>query len=141
MIFVSSTAAFTGVPLWSNYAASKAYDLVLAEGLAQELRHEGISVLALCPGPTRTELWRPGTRPIAPMQPSAVVDIALKKLGRRTTVVAGWVNSMSAFSTRLLPRSWNAAIFGWVIGRMVNRAEAPAPDRTEPDHAAVSHPG
>ncbi len=141
MIFVSSTAAFAGVPSWSNYAASKAYDLVLAEGLAQELRQEGITVLVLCPGPTRTELWRSGARPLLPMQPSAVVAIALKKLGRRTTVVAGWVNSVSAFSTRLLPRSWNAAIFGWVVGRMVDRNEAFAPDRTDQEHAGVSNPG
>ena len=121
MIFVSSTVAVVGVPSWSNYAASKAHDLVFAEGLAKELRNEGIAVLALCPGPTRTELWPAGTRPLFPMQPRAVVNLALKKLGRRTTVVAGWINSMMVFSTRLLPRSWNAAIFGWAVGRMLKR--------------------
>jgi short-subunit dehydrogenase len=51
MIFVSSTVALAGVPSWGNYAASKAHDLVFAEGLAGELRKDGISVLALCPGP------------------------------------------------------------------------------------------
>jgi len=40
IIFVSSTVAFAGVPLWSNYAASKAHDLVFAEGLAKELRKD-----------------------------------------------------------------------------------------------------
>jgi short-subunit dehydrogenase len=119
MIFVSSTVAVVGVPRWSNYAASKAHDLVFAEGLAKELHKEGIAVLALCPGPTRTELWTAGTKPLFPMQPRAVVDVALKKLGRRTTVVAGWINSLMVFSTRLLPRSWNAAIFGWAVGRML----------------------
>jgi short-subunit dehydrogenase len=121
MIFVSSTVAVVGVPSWSNYAASKAHDLVFAEGLAKELRGEGIAVLALCPGPTRTELWPAGARPLFPMQPRAVVDIALKKLGRRTTVVAGWINSVMVFSTRLLPRSWNAALFGWAVGKMFGR--------------------
>ncbi len=53
------------------------------------------------------------------MQPSAVVDIALKKLGRRTTVVAGWKNSLTVLATRLLPRGWNAAIFGSVVGGML----------------------
>jgi short-subunit dehydrogenase len=118
MIFVSSTVALVGVPSWSNYAASKSHDLILAEGLAKELRREGIAVLALCPGPTRTELWSAGSRPLFPMQPHFVVDIALKNLGRRTTVVAGWINSMMVFATRLLPRSWNATIFGWAVGRM-----------------------
>jgi short-subunit dehydrogenase len=105
MIFVSSTLAFAGVPWWSNYAASKAYDLVLAEGLAKELRQDGISVLALCPGPTQSEFWPPGSKPRLLMQPKAVVDIALKKLGSQTTVVPGWINTLIAFSTRLLPRS------------------------------------
>jgi short-subunit dehydrogenase len=128
MIFVSSTVAVVGVPSWSNYAASKAHDLVFAEGLAKELRREGIAVLALCPGPTRTELWSAGSRPLFPMQPRVVVDIALKNLGRRTTVVAGWINSMMVFSTRLLPRSWNAALFGWVIGMMLWRDAGQTPD-------------
>jgi short-subunit dehydrogenase len=121
MIFVSSTVAVVGVPSWSNYAASKAHNLVFAEGLAKELCKEGIAVLALCPGPTRTELWPAGTRPLFPMQPRAVVDVALKKLGRRTTVVAGWINLIMFLSTRLLPRSMNATIFGWVVGKMFRR--------------------
>jgi uncharacterized protein len=129
MIFVASTVAFSAVPAWSNYAASKAYDLALAEGIAKELSKDGISVLAVCPGPTRTELWPPGAKPRFPMLPNAVVDVALKKLGRRTTVVAGWINSSIAFSTRLLPRSWNAAIFGRVISGMLNGVKPPARHR------------
>jgi uncharacterized protein len=131
MIFVASTLAFSAVPSWSNYAASKAYDLALAEGIAKELSKDGISVLALCPGPTRTELWPSGAKPLLPMEPSAVVDIALKKLGRRTTVVAGWINSLTTLSTRLLPRSWNAAIFGRVTRGMLNGVKLPAPHRAE----------
>jgi uncharacterized protein len=126
IIFLASSVAFTGVPRWSNYAASKAHDLVFAEGLAKELSRDGISVLALCPGATQTEFWPSGAKPLLPMKPNAVVDVALKKLGRKTTVVAGWMNSMTAFSTRLLPRSWNATIFGWVIGGMVKGIKTPA---------------
>ena len=126
MIFLSSSVAFAGVPAWSNYAASKAHDLVFAEGLAKELRRDGISVLALCPGATQTEFWASGSKPLFPMQASAVVDIALKKLGKRTTVVAGWLNSISTFSTRLLPRSWNAGIYGWVVGGMLKAPQTPA---------------
>jgi short-subunit dehydrogenase len=122
MIFVSSIVAFAGGPWWSNYAASKAYDLVLAEGLAKELRKDGISVLAVCPGATRTEIWPPGAKPLFPMQPKAVAMIALRRLGRRTTIVAGWINFFIVFSTRLLARSWNAMIFGWVIGRTLKHS-------------------
>jgi short-subunit dehydrogenase len=141
MIFVSSTVAFAGVPLWSNYAASKAHDLVFAEGLAKELRRDGIAVLALCPGTTQTEFWSSGAKPRFSMQPKAVVDVALRKLGRKTTVVAGWLNSIIAWSTRLLPRSWNAAIFGWVIGGMLKGSKPPTPVRTEKADAAASKLG
>jgi uncharacterized protein len=139
MIFLSSSVAFAGVPRWSNYAASKAHDLVFAEGLAKELRQDGISVLALCPGATQTEFWPSGAKPLLPMQPNAVVDLALKKLGRRTTVVAGWMNSMTAFSTRLLPRSWNATIFGWAIGGMVKGMTPPIQAQQDQTHSIASN--
>jgi uncharacterized protein len=106
MIFVSSTVAFAGVPLWSNYAASKAYDLVFAEGLAKELHQDGISVLAVCPGATRTEFWPQGAKPSSLMMPQAVVDVALNKLGRRTTVVpGGWRPFLPGITRRICDNS------------------------------------
>lgn len=141
MIFVASTLAFTGVPAWSAYAASKAQTLVFAEGLAQELRPAGISVLAVCPGPTRTELWPAGAKPRFAMEPDAVVDLALNALGRKTTVVAGWLNAMIAVATRLLPRSWNARIYGRVIGGMLGGLATPAPPRTKELDCAGSKRG
>jgi short-subunit dehydrogenase len=125
IIFVSSIAAYAAIPSMSNYAASKAHDLVFAEGLARELRQDGISVLALCPGPMRTNLWPAGSTLFLPMQPEVVVDIALKKLGRKTTVVAGRRNALTAFATRLLPRAWNAAIFGSVIEWTLKGVQTP----------------
>jgi hypothetical protein len=65
------------------------------------------------------------------MKPDVVVDIALKKLGIKTTVVAGRLNSIIAFSTRLLPRSWNARIFGRAIGGMLDEAKKPTPTPTK----------
>jgi hypothetical protein len=75
------------------------------------------------------------------MQPKVVVDIALKKLGRKTTVVAGWKNSITAFATRLLPRSWNATIFGRVIGGMLKAVKTPTPVQTEQAHINASSQG
>src|SRR5262245_38263187 len=43
MIFLASTLAFTAIPGWSNYAASKAYLLPFAEGIAKELKSDGRS--------------------------------------------------------------------------------------------------
>jgi len=52
---VASTAAFQPGPLMAVYYATKAHVLSFSEALAEELRHSGVTVTALCPGPTRTD--------------------------------------------------------------------------------------
>ena len=53
---VASVAAFQPIPALASYAASKAYVLSLSESLAEELRGQGVSVTALCPGITATNM-------------------------------------------------------------------------------------
>jgi len=55
---VASTAAFQPGPRMAVYFASKAYVLSLSEALANELQAFGVTVTALCPGPTSTEFVR-----------------------------------------------------------------------------------
>ena len=50
ILFMSSIVAFQGVPLIANYAATKAYDLIFAEGVAAELSPHGIDVVVVAPG-------------------------------------------------------------------------------------------
>ncbi len=119
MIFLASTVAFAGVPGMSAYAASKAHVLSFAEGFAAEVAGDGIAVLALCPGPTSTGIWPTGANPSLAMRPEAVADLALRKLGKRTTTVAGLPNRLIAFSTRFAPRWVNSFIFGKVVGGML----------------------
>ena len=96
--------------LLHELAVEKEVYIVFWREWAEELRKDGISILADCPGPTQMEFWLSGAKPFFLLQPNAVVDLALKKLGRKIAVVAGWTNSIIAFSTRLLPRSLNAKI-------------------------------
>lgn len=51
---VSSLAAFQPGPLMAIYYASKGYMLSFSEAIANELKGTGVTVTALCPGPTKT---------------------------------------------------------------------------------------
>src|SRR5262249_19656471 len=93
IIFVSSVSGFIATPFEGSYAASKAYELFLAESLRYELRNAGIDVLALCPGSTETEFHEiAGSRAVAAMPTEPVVALALKKLGKTPVAIPGWHN-------------------------------------------------
>ncbi len=128
VIVVSSTAGFQPTPWFALYGATKAFVLHFAEALAVELRGSGVDVLALCPGETRTEFATHAHFGKAPggMDPRPVVVAALRGLGRRTVVVPGAVNKLTAFSHRLLPRRWVAAITGAVLARALLRTTSAA---------------
>lgn len=51
---VASTAAFQPGPLMAVYYATKAYVLSFSEAVAEEVRGTGVTVTALCPGPTES---------------------------------------------------------------------------------------
>ncbi len=53
---VASIASFQPVPSLAVYAASKAYVLSLTESLSEELKGSGVSITALCPGVTATDM-------------------------------------------------------------------------------------
>jgi short-subunit dehydrogenase len=55
IMIVASTAAYQPVAYMATYAATKAFDRMLAEALAEETARFGIRVSALCPGPTESE--------------------------------------------------------------------------------------
>jgi uncharacterized protein len=55
VMIVASTAAYQPVAYMATYAATKAFDRLLAEALAEEVKRYGVRVSALCPGPTESE--------------------------------------------------------------------------------------
>ena len=88
LINLSSTLAFTPVPQGSVYGASKAFLLAFTEALAAELGGRPVDVLAVCPGPVRTDFYRragfPGGPPPFAYAPGQVARRALADLGRHT---------------------------------------------------------
>jgi short-subunit dehydrogenase len=107
ILLMSSLAGGQGTPMVASYAASKAFEIVLAEGLWDELRPAGVDVLACRAGPTRTpsyEASRPRKK-VPMMEPGPVVEEALAALGRQPVVVAGRLNRAVNFvMQRLLSR-------------------------------------
>ena len=53
---VASIAAFQPIPTLATYAATKAFVLSLTESLSEELRGTGVTITALCPGITATNM-------------------------------------------------------------------------------------
>lgn len=51
---VSSMGAFIPDPFFNVYGPTKAYELFLTEAMCGELHNTGVTVSALCPGPTKT---------------------------------------------------------------------------------------
>ncbi len=84
---VASTAAFQPGPLMAVYYATKAYVLSFSEALAEETRGSGVTVTALCPGPTES-----GFQARAAMEQSKLVHG--KKLPSSASVAAFGVKAM-----------------------------------------------
>lgn len=122
ILFTASVVGFTSVPIWSTYAASKGYELLLAEALASELKPHNIDVIALCPGSTRTEFanYQGLMAELLVMEPEKVVRGAIKSIGKRRVYIAGLINRLTVFSTRLMPRRMSAAIFSKLVRDMVH---------------------
>lgn len=113
IMIVSSVAAFQAVPFNSAYAATKAFDLLFAEGIAEELRPFGVRVCALCPGSTTTEFQevakQPGRTFRSPETAEKVARVGLEGMARgETCVISGGKNFMMVELERLAPRRFVA---------------------------------
>lgn len=110
---VASAAAFQPGPLMAVYFATKAYLLHWSEALAEEVAAQGVTVTALCPGPTRTgfehraamsrsRLFTGGKVADARSVAQAGFDGLMN--GKRIVVPTA-CNRLLAFGTRFAPRS------------------------------------
>ena len=107
VLLMSSLSGLQGSPRVAVYAASKAFNIVLAEGLWHELRSHGVEVAVCCAGATDTPGYRRSfDRDVPGMLPSAeVARRTLDALGRGPRIVPGIVNRIAALLMgRLLPR-------------------------------------
>ena len=110
---VASTAAFQPGPLLAVYYASKAYVLHLSEALSHELKDSGVTVTALCPGPTRTGFQKNANMAGSKLFKTAVMDARrVAEEGYRglmrgsSVVIPGFRNKAIAASVRFAPRDF-----------------------------------
>lgn len=118
ILTVASTAAYAPGPLMAVYYASKAYVLHFSVALRNELRGSGVSVTCLCPGPTTTGFQKAANMMEAPMfkkfhtmDAASVARTGYAGMQRgKAIVIAGWSNKLSAFLTRLAPKTFVARV-------------------------------
>jgi hypothetical protein len=123
IIVMSSLAAETGAAQVALYSATKAFDLVLAEGLWYELRDRGVDVIAIRPGSTRTPGWQ-STQPASGdlegvMEPADVVRDALAALGTTPSLAAGAANRAAEARFRSMARRDVIELMSGITSRLV----------------------
>lgn len=126
ILLISSILGFQGVPYAAHYAATKAYIQSLGEGLSRELKPMGIDLLVAAPGPVHTGFAsRAGMHMKQALQPSAVAKASLQQLGKRATLLPGWLSKLLYFSLALLPRAGKVRIMQTVMKGMVQEKKVP----------------
>jgi uncharacterized protein len=111
ILILASTASFQAVPYITVYAATKAFDLSFAEGLAEELKRHGIRVCGLCPGSTESEFHEIANQSHLPASnkrretSEKVARTGLQALAAgKSYVISGAGNYFGAQVQRLVPR-------------------------------------
>ena len=121
MIITSSVVGFIPTPYFAVYSASKAYNLFLAQALAEELKPKGVHVMALCPGATNTRFHkRAGIGESKTFNKGAdaygvAVGTYKALLKKKRVYIPGIGNKLFVFCVRFLPRTLLVQIAGRII--------------------------
>jgi uncharacterized protein len=107
---VASTAAYVPGPFMATYYASKAFLRSFSHAVANEVAGTGVTVTALCPGPTGTEFAKNAGNAESPLFKGPVMDAASvaregfdAMMAGKPEVIAGSRNRWLMRGARLLP--------------------------------------
>lgn len=122
---LSSVAGFMPGPYMSVYYATKAYVQSFTESLAAEARGTGVTLTALCPGPTESNFFAnasvTNTKTVKMLMAYPTAE-AVAKYGFRammrgqTIAIHGIRTKFTVFSVRFLPRKLVALMVKWYQG-------------------------
>lgn len=128
ILLMSSLSAYQGSAYISTYAATKAFNIVLAEGLWEEWRQRGVDVMVCVSGAVKTpnylasEPEQTGGLGDMSMDPEQVVTEALTMLGKKPYVIPGRMNRISSFVMRhLLSRRASIQMMGRILRGMYGK--------------------
>lgn len=117
---VASTAAFQPGPFMAVYYASKSFVLSFSEAIANELKGTGVTVTALCPGPTASEFQQRAqiqntrlvkNKVLGMMTAEQVAKIGYQGFMRgKRIIIPGLLNKIGVHSTRMTPRAATAQV-------------------------------
>ena len=125
IVLMTSLAGFQGSGYLAVYAATKAFNRVLAESLWYEWKYSGVDIMACCAGATAT----PGYKNTLPektgfftprvLEPEEVVQECFKKLGNQPSYITGRGNRIASFiMQKILPRKMTIDIMGDTTRKM-----------------------
>lgn len=119
-IMTCSISSFCPVPNQTVYSASKIYVRYVSQALREEVRKDGIHILAMCPGNMDTEM-----NPKGGTSQSDKVDklpfLDMKKITRKSIQLAqkghgiytpGGFYKMYRFASKIIPSAWMIKIVG-----------------------------
>ena len=125
VVLMTSLAGFQGSGYLAVYAATKAFNRILAESLWYEWKNSGVDIIACCAGATAT----PGYKNSHPektgfftprlLDPEEVADECLKKLGKQPSFITGRGNRLASFiMQKIMPRKMAVNIMGDTTRKM-----------------------
>ena len=120
IILMASGTGLLGSPYYTHYGATKAYDIVLAEGLWYELKPYNVDVIACIASLTSSPALRTameGENKVSKGEfvqtPQQVAEEAVENLGKKPSIITGAPNRRKMFLvSRLLPRKIGVAQIG-----------------------------
>lgn len=117
IITVASSAGFFPIPYMTEYAATKAFLIAFSEGLAREIKNQGVTMQVCCPGFTDTDFHQyAGHKPkhvFFAQSAQQVVQTSLHALqSKRTLVTIGWQGRLASWISKMVPHTIMMAIAG-----------------------------
>jgi hypothetical protein len=134
LVNIASIGAYQSVPNMALYAATKAFVRNFTEGLHDELRGSGISATCICPGGTRTAFhaaagagdysWLANASMMTAEEVAVITVRAM--LAKRRNVIPGFINKLSCFGVRFVPRR----LASWLSSRILGKPKLALPPRS-----------